>query len=65
MVEQLLDNAGEKGLYRKDIHEYLKDVLSSAKKSAQQIRFVGNLLQEMYSSGKIYPSGKKWFLKND
>jgi len=62
LVLQLLNDAGEIGVYKKDVFAVLKDVLPSGKAPEQQQRFVGNLLISMKGEGYIHNEGRKWYI---
>ena len=63
MVLQLLHNAGNEGLKREVVYDYLKDVLPISKTEEQQLRIVGRLLGEMYTENLIDRVGLKWKIK--
>lgn len=63
MVLQLLHNAGNEGLKREVVYDYLKDVLPISKTEEQQLRIVGRLLGEMYTENSIDRVGLKWKIK--
>ncbi len=62
MVLQLLQNAGEEGVKRNAVYDYLTDVLPQAKTKEQKLRMVGKLLVEMNEGQKIKTNGRRWFL---
>lgn len=61
LVLQLLNDAGDVGVCKKDVYAVLKDVLPSGKTPEQQQRFVGNLLVSMKGEGSIHNEGRKWY----
>ncbi len=64
MVLQLLQNAGDEGIKRDAIYEYLKDVLPQQKTKYQQLRMVGKLLVEMDEEELITTYGRKWLIRS-
>lgn len=61
MVLQYLSNAGEEGVKRDSIYEYLKDVLPTNKTEEQQLRMLGDLLKNMSKECLIKAEGRTWY----
>ena len=61
MVLQYLNNAGDEGAKRDSIYEYLKDVLHANKTEEQQLRMLGNLLNNMSKECLIKAEGRTWY----
>ena len=64
MTLQFIQNAGEDGVKKIIIFDYLKDVLPQGNSHTQNMRLVGNILSEMASAGWIVLKGKRWH-RND
>lgn len=61
MILQYLSNAGDEGAKRNSIYEYLKDVLPDNKTKEQQLRMLGDLLNNMSKECLIKAEGRTWY----
>ena len=61
MVLQYLSNAGDEGTKRDSIYEYLKYVLPTNKTEEQQLRMLGDQLNNMSKECLIKAEGRTWY----
>ena len=60
MALQFIQNAGEEGIMRDGIYEYLKVALPSTKTKEQNLRLLGNILKELKDEGSVSLKGLAW-----
>lgn len=61
MVEQFIETA-QNGVTRKEIIEYIKPALPTARTEEQKLWILSNLLKELRQAGIVYSDGKHWHL---